>query len=235
MPQTLPPLADPRLEPDFDASRFPTCDGKAAPPVDADDPVSLKMRHFAAAYYRLNVLYTRLREIRTGKIEGDIPTLTGQIQSALAARDVIEDVLAPEGFIGEPEMEGLITVNLNFSHARRHQQAAHDGPSSSSFSIFISLEDLKHTPLRELVLQQLGLFPAEAKGGRKPAGKAAKKSADKAAKKAAPKTAKAKEAGKKAKAPKAAGSRSRKATKSPKAPETSAKTAGRASKSQRGR
>ncbi|MGI8601955.1 MAG: hypothetical protein ACR2OZ_03040 [Verrucomicrobiales bacterium] len=127
--------------------------------------MSRKKREFLAAYYELNRLYDRLAAIRRAKSKGNEGRVLKAIQAALRARDALEDRYAPEGFIGEPEMNGLMTTNVVFSHALQHRNDA-SVPSLSSFSLFVPLKLPKGVSLRKYLGDRLGL-PASLASSRK--------------------------------------------------------------------
>jgi hypothetical protein len=149
-------IADPRSRRGFRAELFPLCDGADPPPPGPTDKVARRQIEFLAAYYQLNRLYAKLAAVRRGR--GNAEPVLKEIAEALRARDSLEDRYAPEGFLGEPEMDGLFIRNVTFSHAR----AALPAPASgSSFSLFVPLVLPKGLTLRKYLERELGL-----RGGR---------------------------------------------------------------------
>ena len=106
-----------------------------------------RMLEFAGIYYRLNVLYTRLQEVRLGSSAAAPAAILAEIGQAMQDRDALEDRLAPEGFFAEAVIDGLITTNLVFSHALKKSMEPRPAASSSSFSLFVPMpqpgEDLE--------------------------------------------------------------------------------------------
>jgi hypothetical protein len=111
----LPPpdWRDPRLEPDFVAECFPLCEGKDAPPVGTENLKERRKLEFVAAYYRINCAYEHLAVAS----ETDRRTAVLALNSELSARDELEDRYAPIGFLAEPRLQGVQTVDLTFMHA----------------------------------------------------------------------------------------------------------------------
>jgi hypothetical protein len=155
--------ADPRRRRGFRAEFFPLCDEGDAPPTGSTDAVARRQIEFLAAYYELNVLYKELAEVRRRRA-GAEPQLK-KIAEALRARDALEDRYAPEGFIGEPEMDGLFVRNVRFSHARAD---APDSRFGSSFSLFVPLKLPKGVTLRRFVERELGLTVRRSGDPKKP-------------------------------------------------------------------
>jgi hypothetical protein len=126
---------DPRALPDFQPAFFPLCDGADAPPPGTTNPTARRKIEFLAAYYRLNQLHARLQAIRREPSTGDKHSLLREIQFAIRDRDNVEDKYEPEGFLGEPVMEGPFYTNIKFTHARSRQ--FYRPLASSRFSIRI--------------------------------------------------------------------------------------------------
>lgn len=161
---------DPRRAKGFKAHMFPLCDGEPAPPMSAKDPVCRKMIEFACHYYRLNFLYDRLKRIRLGESSEDAAAVLTEVDHATQARDVLEDTYAPEGFYAEPIVDGLMTVDLVFSHALKRW--APQGPApASSFSLFVPMpepgEDIEAHFRRHLA----GLFALSSEHATTPSGR----------------------------------------------------------------
>jgi hypothetical protein len=134
---------------------FPLCDGAPPPPPGAADPVARRKIEFLAAYYKLNVLYAELEAVRRAR--GEAQAILEKIAEALRARDQLEDRYAPEGFFGEPEMDGLLFRNVRFSHARASASApAPESAPQSSFSLFVPLVLPKGLTLRQYIDRELG-------------------------------------------------------------------------------
>ncbi|MFN0125154.1 MAG: hypothetical protein ACKV19_00515 [Verrucomicrobiales bacterium] len=144
--------ADPRRRSGFLPKFFPLCDGAEPPPPGAKDTVARRQIEFLTTYYELNVLYAELEAVRRRR--GNAGELLKRIAEALRARDQLEDRYAPEGFLGEPEMEGLFFRNIRFSHARARAAAP---AVESSFSLFVPLVLPKGLTLRQYIERELGL------------------------------------------------------------------------------
>jgi hypothetical protein len=125
--------------------------------------VARRQIEFLTAYYALNVLYAELEAVRRKR--GDAQPLLKKIAGALRARDELEDRYAPEGFLGEPEMDGLFFRNVKFSHAR----ASATAPAlESSFSLFVPLVLPKGLTLRKYIERELGLPGSRRQRPKKP-------------------------------------------------------------------
>jgi len=144
--------ADPRCRRGFRPEFFPLCDGVKPPPPGATDTVARRQIEFLAAYYELNVLYAKLEAVRRKR--GEAQGLLKKIAEALRARDQLEDRYAPEGFLGEPEMDGLFFRNVKFTHARAGAVAP---AVETSFSLFVPLVLPKGLTLRQYIERELGL------------------------------------------------------------------------------
>lgn len=131
--------ADPRFAPDFKPGFYPSCDGSPAPDPDTSHPVECRMLEFASAYYRLNCGYEELRLARTGESQGNPENLLQEIEQAVHARDALEDRLAPEGFYAEPVLDGILTVNLVFSHALKKTPKPAPPAADSTFSLYVPM------------------------------------------------------------------------------------------------
>jgi hypothetical protein len=128
--------SDPRLLPDFHAEYLPLCDGGIIPPADTTDRIERRQIEFLAVYYRLNRLYALLQAIRLGLTPGDDALVLREIQKAMRDRDALEDRYEPEGFLGEPVMDGVFYKDIEFTYAVRRQP---EPLTSSHFSLFIPL------------------------------------------------------------------------------------------------
>jgi hypothetical protein len=128
---------DPRSQPGFQPEHFPLCDGGAAPPVGTTDRIERRQIEFLAAYYRLNQLIARLEALRSGAVREDERSVLREIQYAIRERDDLEDKYEPEGFIGEPIMDGIYYADVEFTHARSRQ--FYQPMVSSRFSLSIPM------------------------------------------------------------------------------------------------
>lgn len=108
-----PNWCDPRIESGFMTGCFPLCEGKDAPPVGTDDLKERRKLEFVAAYYRINCAYERL----AAASETDRRTAVLELNDELSARDELEDRYTPIGFLAEPRLHGVQTVDLTFMHA----------------------------------------------------------------------------------------------------------------------
>jgi hypothetical protein len=133
---SLPP--DPRLSPNFDPTYLPLCEGFLPPEPETEHPIEQRMLEFVAAYYRLNECYDRLRLARLGSSQESPAHILEDIDKAVHARDALEDRLSPEGFYAEAIVEGVLTVDLVFSHAlKKHVSPAQ--VVQSSFSLYVPM------------------------------------------------------------------------------------------------
>lgn len=142
---------DPRRRRGFTPEWLPLCNGGEPPPPGATDTVSRRQIEFLTAYYDLNVLYAELEAVRRQR--GEAQKLLQKVAAALRWRDQLEDRYAPEGFLGEPEMDGLVVRNVKFSHARAHMTPPE---GESSFSLFVPLVLPKGLTLRSYINRELG-------------------------------------------------------------------------------
>jgi hypothetical protein len=124
-----PTWRDPRLKRNFVARCLPLCEGKDAPAVGADDPIERRKLEFVAAYYQINLAYDRLAAASEAKRRASVHKLN----SALSARDELEDRYTPIGFLAEPHLDGVLCVDLSFMHAP--QAMPEPAPLSAEFSI----------------------------------------------------------------------------------------------------
>ena len=114
----LPPSGwrDPRTEPGFVASLYPHCDGSEAPPIGTQDPTEMRKLEFLAAYYAINLAYARLKAANENERSAKLLDLN----TALNARDGLEDRYSPIGFFGEPRVSGTRTLDVTFMYAPAH-------------------------------------------------------------------------------------------------------------------
>lgn len=154
----MPNPPDPRQYPDFNPLHFPLCDGRPAPTPDPTNWIHERILEFATAYYHLNRNYDRLRKVRIGESKETPEAVLKDIEAAAFCRDTLEDRLAPEGFYAEPIIDGIITVDLVFSHALKKRIEIDIPPVESSFSLFVPMPP-PGTDLKEHLRRHLsGLF-----------------------------------------------------------------------------
>ena len=125
------PLNDVRAEADFEPSLYPKADGAFLTEEGDDEVLSSRKRCFLSLYYRLNRSYSALADARNLGIEALVASLLNEIQVDYDMRQALENHYAPIGFIGEPEMDGVLTTNVVFSHSRL-------GPERESLPIVLS-------------------------------------------------------------------------------------------------
>lgn len=117
---------DPRTEPGHQPELFPRCDGRVLPAgrLEASDA---KVLALAAAYYRLNVAYAKLRDYRRkiGKSrEREFErTLLREVEMALLKKEAEEDELSKSGLCATPTLRSGQVVDLQFC-APGHRGAA---------------------------------------------------------------------------------------------------------------
>jgi len=108
---------DPRKQPAFQPSLFPTANGSVTFPSSADPKNEAIVLAFLSAYYELNVRWTVLRGVRAElppRPELERAALEA-IETALLQRDELEDYFAPLGIIAEPIAEDGITRDVLFT------------------------------------------------------------------------------------------------------------------------
>ena len=150
-------ISDPRVGTDFEAVHWPLGDGGDAPPANSAERIERRKIEFLAMYYALNRLYARLAAIRArASAEDDHPILQ-EIQIAIQDRDSLEDFYAPEGFLGEPVMDGVFYKDVEFTHARRREY--YQTGSTSAFSVFVQLPPPGESAEQWLQEQRDKLFP----------------------------------------------------------------------------
>lgn len=132
-----PVLLDPRSQPEFEPEHFPLCDGGSAPAPGTTDPIACRKIEFLAVYYRLNRLLARLQASRTGAVAASPDIVRRDILRAILDRDALEDRYEPEGFLGEPVMDGIFYRALEFTHA--HSRQFYRPLASSHFSCSIPI------------------------------------------------------------------------------------------------
>ena len=111
---------------------MPLCDGEDLPPEQAQDRNLRRVIEFASVYYQMNFFAARADTARVaGDMEGERLALE-EFRSASRKRDSLEDRYAPEGFLGEPILEGNRYVDLRFNWAGKPPR---DGLYSKRFEI----------------------------------------------------------------------------------------------------
>jgi hypothetical protein len=159
-------INDPRINSGFEPACWPLCDGAEGPPPDSGDRTDLRKIQFLAVYYRLNQLYTSLHAIRSNESKENERPLLEQIQHAIHKRDELENFYEPEGFLGEPVMDGFFYRNIEFTYARRRE--FYEPAPSSSFSIFMPLPPAG-ADIESWVRENLAkIFPAAGSNPAKP-------------------------------------------------------------------
>ena len=146
--EPLPDFADPRLEHDFQFALWPLCNGE---PAAAPDPPRLHERRcleFLAAYYRINVLHSRLRAASATGADDNSEQLQvlAEIDSATQALEKLEDRYAPIGFYGEPEANGLPYRNILFIRPEFPRRQ----PKPTTLSCCFGVPGLEDIPASEL-------------------------------------------------------------------------------------
>ena len=118
-PDTIAPLTDPRVTPDFRAEFYPTANGKPAPPPGASEPHDRLTLEFLAAYWEINRAYAHLLEVRaeapSEKRQQQERAALQEIETALRNRDALEDFYAPYGIIAEPAMKEGYATDIRFT------------------------------------------------------------------------------------------------------------------------
>ena len=148
---------DPRLRPGFQPEFLPLCDGGPVPSPATTDRIERRQIEFAAVYYRLNELFARLEATPRGAAGADGQAIVRAIRQVMNDRDALEDKYEPEGFLGEPVMDGIVYKNIEFTYAR--PRAAPEPEWSSEFSLFIPLPPAGRD-VRDWIEEHLGAaFP----------------------------------------------------------------------------
>jgi hypothetical protein len=108
-------LNDPRLREDFNPALWPQCDhGDLPANAEANASTDRKLA-FLAAYYALNLSYSRLVSVRAAAHDAEEERKSLQaIESALLARDALDDKYAPVGIVASPDFENGFVRNVNF-------------------------------------------------------------------------------------------------------------------------
>jgi hypothetical protein len=132
---------DPRVCPGFQPEYLPLCDGGPPPSPATTDRIERRQIEFAAVYYRLNELFARLEATPRGAAGADGQAIVRAIRQVMNDRDALEDKYEPEGFLGEPVMDGIVYKNIEFTYAPRRGGAP---AGSSEFSLFIPLPPRGH-------------------------------------------------------------------------------------------
>jgi hypothetical protein len=138
---------DPRRQSDFIPAHWPLCDGEPAPGPEATGLHERRCIEFLAAFYRINLVNSRLVAARqAGAAEFIIKTLLFEAQAAMAALEKIEDRYAPIGFFGEPVMDGIIYCSISFVRPELPRISA----GASTCSSHIAIPGLEEIPKSEL-------------------------------------------------------------------------------------
>lgn len=109
-------IDDVRLKEGFDPTLYPKADGEVL--KDGDGPCWERKLLFLSVYYRLNRHYCAMAEARKNGNDTEAASLLESIQVDYDMRQALEQHYAPIGFLGEPEMDGLLVENVVFSHSR---------------------------------------------------------------------------------------------------------------------
>jgi hypothetical protein len=148
MPLEPPPgFLDPRREPHFIAAHWPLCNGEPAPGPETTDLHERRCIEFLAAFYRINVLNSRLVAARQAPAEASvIKSLLAEVEGAMAALENLEDRYAPIGFFGEPVMDGIAYRSISFVRPEMPAML----PKASTCSSHIAIPGLEEIPQSEL-------------------------------------------------------------------------------------
>jgi hypothetical protein len=127
---------------DFNHPLFPACDGEPWRSSRTSDPQEKLKREFLEAYFRINLAYARLVELRkkrrsTTPLPAERSRLI-EIEKALVAREKLEDRHASRGLIATPVYHHGLTVNVRFADARTARSKA-GATVTSSASVRISI------------------------------------------------------------------------------------------------
>ena len=139
-------FVDPRTERVFQSKFWPRCNGKKAPSPKASDIHDRRCIEFLAAFYRINILQSKLLLARRFSRKAQAVRLQGKISEAFAALERLEDRYAPIGFFGEPEMRGIYYWNIEFLRPSRPKGL----PDAPQFSSHFAVPGLGNMPKREL-------------------------------------------------------------------------------------
>jgi hypothetical protein len=139
-------FADPRLKRSFKPEFWPLCNGAPSPGPKASDLYDRRCVEFLAAYYKLNVLSSRLLAVK-GKSAPERnrrKRLLALIEQASTALEKLEDRYTPVGFYGQPTMDGVFYRDIHF--VRPAVPRIFAAPQSSH----IAIPGLEHIPASEL-------------------------------------------------------------------------------------
>jgi hypothetical protein len=116
----LPDLQDPRSEPAFRKSWFPSQDGKRAPVrTDANRDDVIKLR-FLICYYHLNRLFANLTRLRKKGVTPESErALMREIDQWLQRRDQVSEEARMLGIVAEPIREKGYTREVLFTCPRK--------------------------------------------------------------------------------------------------------------------
>ena len=132
-------IGDPRESGGFEPKLFPLCNGSPFADGVLDTPLKRNHMRFLSIYYRLNKAYARLDGLAADESVSRSETLQ-HIRKLTLARDRLEDVFAPYGFIGEPELQNGIAHNIVFAEPPQRFVESKAG-GLSSFCLTFSLPD----------------------------------------------------------------------------------------------
>jgi len=108
-----------RGKPGFNPNLYPSCDGRPLAAVPRGEPWLALKRRFLDAYWRINVQYAGLRELRNGRRRVDFAqerSFLKAIEVALRAKDALADRWTSRGLVATPEWFNGIAINVAFSH-----------------------------------------------------------------------------------------------------------------------
>lgn len=108
-----------RPRPGFNPNLVPGCDGRPLATVPRAEPWRAVKARFVAAYHQINECYARLVELRRQRpAPGPAAerSLLQAIESALLAKEALEDRWVSRGVVAVPQQSNGFTVNLQFSY-----------------------------------------------------------------------------------------------------------------------
>lgn len=149
---SLPPrphVRDPRAQPAFQPAHFPQGNGSPAPAVGTRDSIERIKIQFLSVYYRLNVGYADLLQVRASQPGSEQKTaeqrVLRRIERALRQRDALEDHYAPLGIMAEPVTRQGFAVDLRFTFGTVNAQGR---PRSEGFrmSSYMALPRIPDNP-----------------------------------------------------------------------------------------
>ena len=141
-------FSDPREEADFRCEHWPLCNGEPAALPNTSGLHERRCLEFLAAFYRLNVLNSRLLASRAaGSAEEVNRLILSDINFATKELEKLEDRYAPIGFYGEPSMEGITYRNIIFVRPELPRVYGTASTHSSCFAI-PGIEEIPESELR---------------------------------------------------------------------------------------